>query len=258
MLAIAAVAALTFSTTSCTDPIHNGDPVDRSYSLNFPLEKFHEYGKAGDTIHQRQLVDKHRRQLTKNVVRHFPQIQDEKNIHFILGSGYAKDVLTGSGKTHSGKYSNELIIIIDDPKVSDTLFLSCGNGMLSKLRVTERHDFGTAEPWRITVEPGKSAAYYEPQLKDWAPLCDSCGILVLDEDGKIVPISIYSNVLGKYTSYLWPYDVIDVIEGVVYDSAGNVVDHQARIAAAKAEKAKAEKAKAKQQKKSKKTNKRKR
>ena len=250
-LALAVMAIVAVAATSCTDPIWNNDPVDTTYSLNFPLEKFHEYGKTGDTVHQRELVDKNLRQLTKNVVRHFPQIQDEKNIKFILGSGYAKDVLTGSGKTHSGKYSNELIIIIDDPKVSDTLFLSCGNGMLSKLRVTERHDFGTAERWRIVIEPGKGLANYCPELERWSGIANSLDIPVMDKDGNIVPISIYSNVLGKYTSYLWPYDVIDLLDGVVYDSAGRPVDHEARIAAAKAEKAKAE-----QQKKNKKSKRR--
>ena len=133
---------------SCTDPIYNNDPADTRYAKGFPLEQFHKFGQDGDTAAQRLLVNQYRKVLTSNVVSHYPNIQNENNIHFVLGSGFAKDVLTGSGKTHNGKFENELIIIIDDPTIKDTLFLACGNGMLSPIRWKEKSD-GLIAAWGI-------------------------------------------------------------------------------------------------------------
>lgn len=225
--------------TSCTDPIHNDDPSDPSYSLGFPLDRFHEFGQSGDTLAQRQLVEKYRRQLTVNVVSHYPSIQNEKNIRFILGSGYAKDVLSGSGKTHSGKFLNELIIIIDDPNVKDTLFLACGNGMLSPLRFKEYHDFGNAEQWRFTIQRGEGLAHHLPTLQQWAKVAGDLSIPIKDKDGKVVSKTTYLNYLGRYESLLFTGDVVDVINGKVYNKSGQEVDFSRRQAETKKANAKA-------------------
>ena len=242
LIALVAIIAVALSSCKHVDPIHNDDPVDVTYATGFPLDRFHELGLAGDTLAQRQLVEQYRRQLTANVVAHYPAIQDEKNIHFILGSGYAKEVLTGSGKTNNGKFKNELIIIIDDPNVKATLFLACGNGMLRQLKYTDRHDFGTAEQWRFVILPGEGLAHHLPELQAWAEVANDLSIPIKDKDGNVVSQEKYLNYLGRYESYLFPYDVVDVLAGKVYNQQGQEADFERRLA--EAEKAAAHTAKA--------------
>ena len=223
-VAIATIAAM----ASCTDPIHNGDPADTSYSTGFPLDQFRKLGQAGDTLAQRQLVDQFRRQLTVNVINHYPNIQDEKNIHFILGSGYAKDVKTGSDKTHSGRFKNELIIIVFDPAVKDTVFLACGNGMLQPLHFKSWLDFGTAEQCRFTIKKGESLATYIPKLEEWGKTAEDLHIMILDERGNEVSSETYMNNLGKWRSLLFEGDVIDLVASKVYNKAGQEVQFDRR------------------------------
>lgn len=244
LIALVAIATIT-AMASCTDPIYNDDPMDTSYSTGFPLDQFHQLGEAGDTAAQRQLVDQYRKQLTANVVNHYPDIQDEKNIKFVLGSGYAKDVLTGSGKTHSGKFENELIIIINDPAVKDTLFLACGNGMLSPLKFKEQSDFGVAEQWRFTILPGEGLAHHLPELQAWAKVAGDLNIPIRNSNGQVVSQETYLNYLGKYESVLFPYDVIDVLNGKIYNQAGQEVNFERRLAETKKANAKIAKAKTK-------------
>jgi len=224
-----AIILVAFASCKRTDPIHNGDPVDTTYATGFPLNQFHELGSAGDTAAQRYLVDQYRKQLTANVVSHYPGIQDEKNIRFVLGSGYAKDVLTGSGKTNSGRFKNELIIIIDDPAIKDTVFLACGNGMLRPLKFKDQSDFGVAEQWRFTILPGEGLAHHLPELKAWAKVAGDLNIPIRNEKGEIVSQETYLNYLGKYKSVLFPYDVIDILNGKVYNRFGQEVQFERRL-----------------------------
>jgi len=220
-----------------------------SASTYFPLDKFHELGGKNDTLGQRAMVEKYRKALTANVVRHYPKITDEKNIKFILGSGYAKDVKSGDSKTYSGKFKNELIIVIEDSAVKDTLFLACGNGMLRPLELYTQSDFGTAERWRFTIQKGEGLATYLPELKEWGKVATELKIPIKDKDGKVVSQEIFSNYLGKYESLLFEGDVIDLLAGKVYYKGKEVDFDRRQTATYKANaKAKAEakkKAKAK-------------
>ena len=227
-------------------------PVDTTFwsgtggeAFYFPLDKFHQLGERNDTAGQRTMVDKYRKVLTANVVAHYPNIQDEKNIRFVLGSGYAKDVKSGDGKTYSGEFKNELIIIIDDPNVKETLFLACGNGMLSPLELYTQADFGTAERWRFTIQKGEGLANYLPQLEKWGAVANQLSIPIKDKDGKVVSQETYLNYLGKYQSLLFEGDVIDLLAGKVYNKAGQEVQFDRRQAETKkanrAAKAKAKK-----------------
>lgn len=261
LIALVAIAAIIFA--SCrnnkqtepeinpvweTTPVSNAFYTDEQGSQNFPLDKFHQLGESGDTAAQRQLVNEYRKVLTANVVRHYPQITDENNVHFVLGSGFAKDVKSGDGKTYSGSFKNELIIIINDPNIKDTVFLACGNGMLSPLDFSDRHDFGHAEQWRFTIKKGEGLANHLPELEAWAHVAHDLEIPIMNAKGKVVPMNIYQNYLGKYTSYLFEGDVIDVLAGKVYDKAGHEVNFERRLEAAKQQKA-AEKSKKKNTKK---------
>jgi hypothetical protein len=213
-----------------TTPVTNAFYTDANGNENFPLDRFHELGQAGDTAAQRALVDQYRKQLTSNVVRQYPQITDENNIHFILGSGFAKDVKSGDGKIYNGKFKNELIIIINDPAIKDTVFLACGNGMLSPLGFSDRHDFGQAEKWRFVILPGEGLAHHLPELQAWAKVAGDLNIPIRNKDGKVVSQETYLHYLGKYESVLFPYDVIDVLNGKVYNQAGQEVQFERRLA----------------------------
>ena len=244
VLAVMAIMLIVaFVSCNNVDPIHGTQPVTNAFytdangNENFPLDRFHELGQAGDTVGQRALVDQYRKQLTTNVVRQYPEITDENNINFVLGSGFAKDVKSGDGKTHSGRFQNELIIILNDPSIHDTLFLACGNGMLSPLEFSDRHDFGNAEQWRFTILPGEGLAHHLPELQAWAEVANNLEIPIKDKDGKIVSQETYLNYLGRYESYLFPYDVVDVLAGKVFNQQGQEADFERRLAEAEKENA---------------------
>lgn len=236
IIALVAILLVAFVSCNNVDPIHGTQPVTNAFytdangNENFPLDRFHELGQAGDTVGQRALVDQYRKQLTSNVVRQYPRISDERNIHFILGSGFAKDVKSGDGKTHSGRFQNELIIILNDPSIHDTLFLACGNGMLSPLEFSDRHDFGNAEQWRFTIKEGESLATYLPTLTEWGRTAEDLGIPIKNQkNGNVVSSDTYLNNLGKWESVLFEGDVIDLLAGKVYNKAGQEVDFQRRL-----------------------------
>lgn len=230
---LAIVAVVSFTSCKKTDPIHGTKPVDTSYASGFPLERFHQLGIDGDTVKQKQMVDDFRKQLTQNVLSHYPCIKDEKSIRFLLGSGKAFDVLSGDGKTYSGKFKNELIIILNDSCIKDTLFLACGNGMLSPIRMKYSSDLGTAEQFRFIIQKGEGLATYVPQLKEWAKVAGDLKIPIRNEKGNIVSKEKYLNYLGKYKSVLFPGDVIDMSQMKVFNAAGQEVDFARRLAETK-------------------------
>lgn len=258
---VAMVMMLAFASCgNSVDPIHGTQPVDTTFysgvsaGTRFPLDEFKRLGARNDTAAQRKLVDKYRKQLTANVVAHYPAIKDEKNIKFVLGSGFAKDVKSGDGKTYSGEFKNELIIIINDAEVKDTVFLACGNGMLSPLSFSNYSEFGTAERWRFEIQKGEGLANYLPELQKWASVAKELEIPIKDKTGKVVGSEVFSKYLGKYESLLFTGDVIDLLEGKVYNKSGQEVQFDRRMQETKkanqaiakaAQKAKAKKAKAK-------------
>ena len=268
LVAIASMVAMA-SCKKSIDPIHGTKPVDTSYwqgnvttangdtiettvDAYFPLEEFKALGEKNDTTGQRAMVNKYRKVLTTNIVAHYPNIKDEKNIRFILGSGFAKNVKSGDGKVYSGKFKNELIIILNDPSVKDTIFLACGNGMLSPIEDLVSSDLGNAERWRFTIQKGEGLANYLPQLERWGAVANQLSIPIKDKDGKVVSQETYLNYLGKYQSLLFEGDVIDLLAGKVYNKAGQEVQFERRQAETKKANAKAKaeseaKAKAKRQ-----------
>jgi hypothetical protein len=244
LVAVATIAVMA-SCKKSVDPIHGTKPVDTSYwqgnvttadgdtiettvDSHFPLEEFRKLGEANDTAGQRAMVDKYRKVLTTNIVAHYPSIKDEKNIRFILGSGFARNVKSGDGKVYSGKFKNELIIILNDPSVKDTIFLACGNGMLSPIEDLVSSDLGNAEQWRFTIQEGEGLAHHLPALQAWAEIANNLSIPIKDKDGKVVSQETYLNYLGSYTTGLRTGDVIDVIAGKVYDENGNEVNFNRR------------------------------
>ena len=259
-IAVAAVMFVVCSFICCgnddVDPVNGTTPVDTTFwsgvpttsssqvsDTRFPLDQFKTLGEKNDTTGQRKMINKYRKQLTINVINHYPKIKDQKNIRFILGSGFAKNVKSGDGKTYSGKFRNELIIIINDPHIKDTLFLACGNGMLRPLEFSSQYDFGTAEQWRFEIQKGEGLATYLPQLKEWSEVANQLSIPIKNSEGKVVGKEIFTNYLGKYESLLFTGDIIDLIEGTVYKD-GQQVDFDRRRAETKKANDKIAKAKA--------------
>ncbi|MFO0743686.1 MAG: hypothetical protein U0469_01370 [Candidatus Paceibacterota bacterium] len=216
--------------TSCKSPIWDREPVDTTYAIGFPLQEFHKLGEAGDTATQRMLVNQYRKQLTRNVMSHYQCVTNEKNVKFVFGSGKVDKVLSGDGKAYGGKFKNELIFIIDDPCAKDTVFLACGNGMLSPIHWSSQSDWGHAEKCRFVVEDGQSLAYFLPRLKDWGVRAEELGLPIANSKGKIVDDKIYMNYLGKWWSdHLFKGDVIDLCEKKITNHSGQKVDFERRL-----------------------------
>jgi hypothetical protein len=211
------------------DPIWATQKVNESYAKDFPLNEFHKLGQTGDTIAQRSMVNRYRKQLTKNVIKNYPCIKDNKNIKFVLGSGIAEKVQAGDGKFYDGKFKNELIIILTDPCIKDTLFLACGNGMLEPLKFNSQSSFGTAEKCRFEIKRGEGLAHHLPVLQEWAKVAGSLQIAIRNPKGKVVQEETYINYLGRYQSVLFTGDVIDMCQGKVFNQRGQEVDFKSRL-----------------------------
>jgi hypothetical protein len=226
------ICALSFF-SSCknkNDPVWDHPPLNTTFAENFPLDSFHQLGLAGDTASQKVLFNAYRHQLTKNILKNFPCAQ-EKNIHFVFGSGKVKNVLSGDGKTYSGNFQNELIIIINDKCAKDTLFLACGNGMLSPISWKNMSDWGTALQCQFVVMPGDGIATFLPLLEDWGVQADELGMPIANKKGKIVDKDVYMNQLGKWWSdHLFPGDVIDLCNKEIRNKSGQKVDFERRQA----------------------------
>lgn len=231
------------------DPIYGTTPVDTTWwsgtneseNTYFPLEEFKALGRENDTLGQRAMVDQYRKVLTTNVVAHYPEISDEKNINFVLGSGYARNVKSGDGRLYSGEFRNELIIVIDDPQVKDTVFLACGNGMLSPLDFISQSYFGQGDPW-IEVKENDSYAKFFPDT--WGELAKDADVGIRDSKGEKVTPRVYLQRRGKYISMLRAGDKVNLITGEVRDENLRKVDFDSRqhdTKVANAEKAKAKK-----------------
>jgi hypothetical protein len=226
---VALIAIAFLSSCNRIDPIWGTEPVNTSYASNFPLDDFYRLGLIGDTAGQKAIVDQHRKQLTLNVMRNHPCIKDVKNIHFVFGSGSVTDVLSGDGKTYSGKFRNELIIILNDPCAKDTLFLACGNGMLNPIRWKERSSWGYAENCRFEILPGQGLAHHLPALQEWAKTAGDFDIPIKDSKGNIVSQQTYLTTLGKYECVLFPGDIIDMCQEKVFNKAGQEVQFERRL-----------------------------
>jgi len=236
-------------TEAVIDPIYDVVPVDTTWwsgtsgseSTYFPLDEFRELGKENDTLGQRALVDQYRKVLTTNVVAHYPRISDERNINFVLGSGYARNVKSGDGNVYSGSFRNELIVIINDPQVKDTLFLACGNGMLTPLEFYFHSDFGQGDPW-IEIEENDSYAKFFPNT--WGELAKDADVGIRNKKGEKVTPKVYLKYPGEYISMLRIGDKLNLITGEVRDENWRRVDFDSRqhdTEVANAEKAKAKK-----------------
>jgi hypothetical protein len=221
-----------FSLSSCstsTDPIWGVAKVDSTFAFNFPLQQFHELGMKGDTVGQKRLYLENKAQLDRNVLKHYPCVKDVKSISYALGSGMAERVRSGDGKLYSGKFKNELIIMVNDSCKKDTVFLACGNGMLTPLKLSSSMNWGNPVQCRFEIKPGQGLAHYKPQLEEWAKTSGQLEIPIKNEEGKIVKQTTYLNYLGEYESVLFPGDILDLCQNKVFNKKGEEVDFARRL-----------------------------
>ena len=236
IMVIATIVAMA-SCKKIINPVQDVEPVDTTFwsgnsiATRFPIEQFISLGESNDTACQRTMVDVYRAQLTANVVTHYPKIQDEESIKFILCSGYAKDVQSGDGKTYSGDFKNELVIIIDDPSVKDTIFLTGGN-TLSKLTLSDQHDLGIAKRWKFVLQEGYDLRSYLLELKDWHGIRAHYDPEVPYTDGKGNVVSQEGFIIYLLENEFWLYegDVIDIFSGVAYNRSHYEIDFAKRQA----------------------------
>lgn len=217
------------SCSTSTDPIWGVAKVDSTFSFNFPLQDFHELGMKGDTTRQKKLYLKHKAQLDRNVLNHYPCVKDVKSITYALGSGMAERVRSGDGKLYSGKFKNELIIMVNDSCKKDTVFLACGNGMLTPLKLSSSMNWGNPIQCRFEIQPGQGLAHYKPQLEEWAKTSGQLDIPIKNENGKVVKQTTYLNYLGEYESVLFTGDVLDLCQNKVLNKKGEEVDFARRL-----------------------------
>ncbi len=235
ILSIAVISTFFFACKNKEkSPIWDVKPIDTTFTIGFPLQEFHNLGEKNDTVGQKALVQKYRKLLTKNIMSHYQCVTNEKNIRFVFGSGKVEKVLSGDGKTYGGKFKNELIIIVNDPCKKDTVFLACGNGMLSPIHFSNYSDWGSVEKCRYVVEKGQSLAYFLPKLNDWGVKAEELGLPIANRRGKLVDQKIYMNYLGKWwSSHLFPGDIIDLCAKKIIDSNGREIDFDKRLAETK-------------------------
>ena len=249
IVAIAIIAVLASCKRKTIDPVNDVTPVDTSFwagnvttsqgdtitattNSRFDLAAFQALGQKGDIDEMRKMVDKHRVELTANVVAHFPELTQSDSVHFELWTGHVKEVQSGDGNTYSGKIRNELVFRITDPKVKTIVFLACGNGMLSNVSELEqgltRIDFGTATPWLFVIKKGEGLAHHLESLQDWVRVAKNFPVPIKDENGKIVAPDKCLRYQGKWTTLLFPGDTIDMVKSEVRNSRGQKVDFERR------------------------------
>jgi len=249
IMVIATIVAMASCKKEVIDPVNDVTPVDTTFwagnvvtpdgdtilattNSRFDLDAFHALGTENKISEMRQMVDKHRMELTANVVAHFPELTQPDSIHFELWTGYVKEVQSGDGNTYSGEIRNELVFRITDPKVKTIVFLACGNGMLSDVSELEqgltRIDFGTANPWLFVIERGQGLANHLESLQDWVRVAKNFPVPIKDENGKVVSPDVCLKNYGTWTTALFTGDTIDMVRMEVRNAKGQKVDFERR------------------------------
>lgn len=226
------VAISILALMSCTkkvDPIHGTQPLNEAYSNRISMERFNSLRQKGDMNGMFEFIDKYRKQLTANIVTQHPEIIDGQNIDFILVTGYAEAIEAGDGKTYSGQFSDELLIIVKDSIGSDTTFLFGGKKTKGELKFKKKVDFGHGEPFRFAIKEKENIDSLITKTKDWTYIVNT-KIPIKDKDGNIVEEQTFPKYLMGFKPLLQEGDVIDIIRGKIFDKDGQEVTPEQRTA----------------------------
>lgn len=208
--------------TSCTqkvNPIHGTPPLNEAYSHRMPAERVNALRQKGDAKELFSFIDRHRRQLTANVVSQHPNVKNHEQIKLILGSGYSDGIQAGDGKTYAGQFNDELIIIINDSLKSDTVFFFGGQKPVSELKFKKKINFGDGEPFTFTIKKNENIDSLIISLKNWGYVINP-EIPITDKDGNPTESLTFSKYLMQFKPWFKENDVIDVIRGKIFDSNG--------------------------------------
>lgn len=218
--------------TSCTkkvDPIHGTEPLTEAYSNRISMERFNSLRQKDDVNGMFEFIEKYRKQLTANIVTQHPEITDHNDINLILGSGYAEAIEAGDGKTYSGEFNNEILIIIKDSVRADTTFLFGGEKPKSELKFKKKVNFGHGEPFRFAIKEKENIDSLITKAKDWTYIVNT-KIPIKDKDGNIVEEQTFPKYLMGFKPLLQEGDVIDIIREKIFDKDGQEVTPEQRTA----------------------------
>ena len=153
------------------------------------------------------------------------------SVVFSYGSGEATGVLDSNGARHDGVFKDELVArIYTTPKTSlgqpIIIFVRCLNGLCTikgDKRVVKAET-------GFYIREGEGIAHHVPELSEWASICSDLEIPVVENGtGKIVTVDHYLHYLGHYQALVWPGDYVDMVNKVLIDWNGNVVNNFQRI-----------------------------
>ena len=211
--------------TSCTkkvDPIHGTQPLNEAYSHRVPAERVNTLRQKGDVNELFSFIDRHRKQLTANIVSQHPNVKDNQQISLILGSGYSDGIQAGDGKTYAGQFNDELIIVINDSLKSDTVFFFGGQKPVSELKFKKKINFGNGAPFTFKIKKDENIDSLIISLKDWGYVINP-QIPITDKDGNVTESLTFSKYLIKFRPWFKEDDVIDVLHGKIFNSNGEEV-----------------------------------
>lgn len=216
--------------TSCTkkvDPIHGTEPLTEAYSNRISMERFNSLRQKDDVNGMFEFIEKYRKQLTANIVTQHPEITDHNLINLILGSGYAEAIEAGDGKTYSGEFNNEILIITKDSVRADTTFLFGGKKPKSELKFKKKVNFGHGEPFRFVIKEKENIDSLIVSLKDWNYITN---IKIPREDGKgnIIEQQTFPKYLMDFKPFAKEGDIIDIINGKIFDKDGQEISIEKR------------------------------
>lgn len=216
------------------------EPIQRDSTI-FPLNEWYSLTKDNRLDEADALVMDWRQVLTRNVSHYlYPERPD--SISFSRVKGKVFGVESGDDNTHDGKVDWQILVNIYTQGQVHRKFLICGNGFTGS-RFSEDELITNSLPLRFTIKEGEGLANHIPDLQAWGNVANEIGIPIKRADGRIVNQDIYLNYLGKYTSYVFPGDVVDLSLCKIFNKAGQEVDFERRLQ--EAEKLAKEKAKAK-------------
>ena len=153
--------------------------------------------------------------MTRNLVQNKENLTDHRQIHFLIGSGFANGVESGDGRLLSGEFSGQLIAVIKDSLIQDTIFID-GGRKAESINVTQKVDLGEASPFRFTIDKNTKIDSIIIMTKEWNHIVTN-PITINDETKS------FSAYLQNYKTFLKDGDVIDIIRGKIFDKDGKEV-----------------------------------
>ena len=216
-MAVIVFAAL-MSCDKEVDVTRQAKSLNEAFSKGLQISKLNELKGKNDVKGTILFIERNKNRITKNVVDIYPDIKDEKNISFLLASGYANDLKSGDGSTLSGKFKNEILIVIN----KDTTFLS-GGYKTSRLEITAKSELGNGGQFNIPVMDVDDPQSIKNKCKEWEFFTKSKTIEVKNKKGEVVEKEPFSKYLRKVSTLLGEGDTIKIFQTKIVDKSGREI-----------------------------------